>query len=146
MSISGGPVPVNHKPQLPTSTTSGHDYGREVIYIRSIFFKKGWPHPEVYVILVPQSGIQPTPLALEGRVLTSGPLGKSCITSIWHWKHYYFQLLFGGLSRGFCTFLLIYEHKIEKRDLLCPNEGFPKTWNLSFAESRTECSNPEGSP
>ena len=32
---------------------------------------------EVHGILVPQPGIEPAPLALEGKVLTTGPPGKS---------------------------------------------------------------------
>ena len=32
--------------------------------------------PEVCGILTPQPGIQPTPPALEGKVLTTGPPGK----------------------------------------------------------------------
>ena len=31
------------------------------------------------VVLVPQPGIKPTPSALEGEVLTTGPPGKSLI-------------------------------------------------------------------
>ena len=38
----------------------------------------------VWGILVPQPGTEPTPTALEGGVLSTGPLGKS-----WH---YYFKL------------------------------------------------------
>ena len=34
--------------------------------------------PEACVILVPRPGIQPTPPALEGEVLTTGVPGKSC--------------------------------------------------------------------
>ena len=33
--------------------------------------------PNVCVILAPQPGIEPTPSALEGKVLTIGPPGKS---------------------------------------------------------------------
>ena len=33
--------------------------------------------PEAYGILTPWPGIESTPPALEGKVLTTGPLGKS---------------------------------------------------------------------
>jgi len=33
--------------------------------------------PVTYGTLVPQAGIEPASLALEGRFLTTGPLGKS---------------------------------------------------------------------
>jgi len=37
----------------------------------------GFFGPGVCGILAPQPGIEPTPPALEGEVLTTGPLGKS---------------------------------------------------------------------
>ena len=39
----------------------------ETIVSLLIFFLS-WPHPKLYRILVPQTGIEPAPLALEGRV------------------------------------------------------------------------------
>ena len=39
--------------------------------------KNIWQHPTACGTLFPQSGIEPTSCALEGRVLTTGPLGKS---------------------------------------------------------------------
>ena len=36
-----------------------------------------WPHPAACGISVPQPGIEPIPPALEGKILTSGPPGKS---------------------------------------------------------------------
>ena len=43
--------------------------------VACIFFF--WLHPTACGILVPQPGIKLMPPALEGRVLTTGPLGKS---------------------------------------------------------------------
>ena len=36
-----------------------------------------WPHHDASRILVPQQGIEPKPPAVQSRVLTTGPLGKS---------------------------------------------------------------------
>ena len=43
----------------------------------SLFVVRGLSCPMECGILVPQSGIEPTSLALEGRFLTTGPRGKS---------------------------------------------------------------------
>ena len=43
----------------------------------SLFYLNFWPHPVASEILVPWPRIKPTSLALEGRVLTMGPPGKS---------------------------------------------------------------------
>ena len=39
--------------------------------------KKNWPSCEACGILASQPGIEPTPPALEGEILTTGPSGKS---------------------------------------------------------------------
>ena len=39
--------------------------------------------PEAGGILAPQPGIEPTPPALEGKVLTTGPPGKSLNSYFW---------------------------------------------------------------
>ena len=50
-----------------------------IIFIFCLFFNF-WPHYTACGILVPQPEIKPTPLALEGWVLTTGPPRKSlCI-------------------------------------------------------------------
>ena len=36
-----------------------------------------WPYPVASGTLAPQPGIEPAPLALESRVSTTGPPGKS---------------------------------------------------------------------
>ena len=41
-----------------------------------------WPHRTTCGILVPQPGIEPTPPALEGGLLTTGPPGKSLLLYI----------------------------------------------------------------
>ena len=38
-----------------------------------------WPHAAACRILVPQPGIKPTPPALAGRLLTTGPLGRPLV-------------------------------------------------------------------
>ena len=42
-----------------------------------VLFFNLWPYPEACGILVLCPGIEPALPALEGRVLTTGPLGKS---------------------------------------------------------------------
>ena len=49
----------------------------------SLFVVRGLSCPMECGILVPQSGIEPTSLALEGRFLTTGPRGKS---HYWHFE------------------------------------------------------------
>ena len=39
--------------------------------------------PAAWGILVPQPGIEPVSSVLQGRVLTTGPLGKSCAISLY---------------------------------------------------------------
>ena len=45
-------------------------------YIASVFWFRFFG-PEAYGMLAPQPWIKPTPPALEGKVLTIGPAGKS---------------------------------------------------------------------
>ena len=42
-----------------------------------IYFKKFWPHLAACGTLVPQAGIEPSPLAVESEVLTTRSSGKS---------------------------------------------------------------------
>ena len=55
-----------------------------------------WLHPTACGILVPQSGIKLMPPALEGRVLITGPLGKSVSCLIFKFlSHFEFIFVYG---------------------------------------------------
>ena len=79
-------------------------------------------------ILAPQPGIEPTPSALEGEVLTTGPPGKSLLFFL-HWGELCLEKREGSLgkvSKVFCypkTTMLITntnEHR-RKEELLFTN-------------------------
>ena len=55
-------------PKLPSQSVYIHSLRSKLL----LFFFNFWLHPMVCGILVPPPEIEPMPLALEGRVLTTG--------------------------------------------------------------------------
>ena len=77
-----------------------YSLSQDIIFLY-LSFKFWFSGREACGILVPQPGIEPTPSALEGEVLTSGLPGKSLKTSLII-KHYFAR----KLSIELCTEVL----------------------------------------